>query len=226
MKKFLMMAPLIGLFVTPYSGTASSLTGFPASSLPEQRWDFRVFLDDKEVGSHRVSLFNGLDNQYIQVKAEFDVKFLFITAFSYRHKAQEAWQNGCLADIATETNNNGEELFVKAAPADQGLKISRVEGETTLKGCVRSFAYWNPELLNASSLLNTQTGEYENVSLREFGQEAIEIEGIERPALRKRILLKKSHIDLWYSNQGDWLALKAPVSGGRTLSYYRKGLGS
>ena len=113
----------------------------------ESQLAFDVYLDDKPVGVHRVILDTSAGEKRVQVEAQFDVKFLAITAYKYRHRADEVWRNGCLVELETRTNANGKTTTVDARPAPEGLEVKTPDESATLGGCVRTFAYWDPELL-------------------------------------------------------------------------------
>ena len=63
----------------------------PALAGLERNWDFRVLLDEREVGYHRVTVTPGAQGDRVRVEARFDVKVLFIPAFRYEHEASEVW---------------------------------------------------------------------------------------------------------------------------------------
>jgi hypothetical protein len=188
----------------------------------EKEWNFRVFLDDREIGTHRVKMTPYEDLKQVSVNADFKVKFLFITAFSYQHHTEEVWQGSCLTDIQSTTNNNGENLFVRKLPSTANFKLVTHQGEQELQGCVRSFAYWDPDLLKADKLLNTQTGEYETVEVIELGKSTIDIDGKPLEALHYRIAMQDKSVDLWYTYDKQWLALKSETEDGYQISYYPK----
>jgi hypothetical protein len=189
----------------------------------ERQWQFRVFLDDKEIGYHKVRLIPEEDKKRVEVEAKFDVKFFFFTAYSYDHQTEELWEGSCLSDIQSQTDNNGEELFVRRQDEGNHFTVLTHQGRQQLKGCVRSFAYWDPELLKANRLLNTQTGEYQEVDVIKLGRSAIEIEGRLVDALKYRLDIEDSSIDLWYTPDMNWLALQSITEGGYRLSYYPAG---
>ncbi len=89
----------------------------------------------------------------------------------------------------------------------------------TLPACVKSFAYWDESFVTESRLLNSQTGEFESVNLTRQGVETLQVSG--RSLAAKHYSLRTGHlgIDLWYSNQGEWLALESHLENGRTLRY-------
>lgn len=184
-------------------------------------WRFEVLLDDKPIGYHQFRLADSGDRQVLETEASFDVKFLFITAFRYRHQNTEIWDDGCLSSIDAATNSNGDLLEVTGQQRNDGFRVTRSSGEEALESCVRTFAYWNPEILDAEKLLNSQTGEYESVSVVYEGEDLVTVDARQVPALRYRLVAEAGAITLWYSNDAErrWLALEAPAKGGRTLQY-------
>ena len=186
----------------------------------EKQWQFRVFLDDSEIGYHHVTMQPVQDIKRVKVNADFKVKFLFFTAFRYQHQANEVWQGSCLTDLQSTTNNNGEKLFVATTASAEGFRVQSAFGEQLIEGCVRSFAYWDLELLKADHLLNTQSGEVEAVELQALGDNVLEFEGQRFQASKYRLVLKDKNIDLWYSPDSQWLALQSETEGGYQLSYY------
>lgn len=186
----------------------------------EKQWQFRVFLDDREIGSHKVKMVSYQDLKQVTVNADFKVKFLFITAFKYKHRTQEVWQGSCLRDLDSTTDNNGENLFVKRQAGATGFKVVSHQGVQELEGCVRSFAYWDLDLLKTDKLLNTQTGEYEDVKVVDLGMDSIEIQGTAVQALHYRLEMEDKSVDLWYTPDKNWLALQSETEDGYQISYY------
>ena len=184
-------------------------------------WRFEVLLDDKQIGYHDFNVLNDGRRQVLETEASFDVKFLFITAFRYRHTNTEIWGDDCLLSIDAATDNNGDRLTVSGEQLNDAFRVSGEAGEATLERCVRTFAYWNPDILNADRLLNSQTGEYEDVSVVFEGEDQVVIDGGPVDALRYRLIAAAGEIRLWYTADASrrWLALEAPAKGGRTLRY-------
>jgi hypothetical protein len=83
----------------------------------DRQWQFRVYLDDKEVGYHHYRVQGDERQRQVGVDASFDVKILFFNAFSYRHTTQELWFGDCLQGIDSSTRagkNCGLETACKA----------------------------------------------------------------------------------------------------------------
>jgi hypothetical protein len=84
---------------------------------------------------------------------------------------------------------------------------------------VKTFAYWNADILNESKLLNSQTGELLPISVDQVAEEPFEVNGQEIPAIRYHLVAKGMELDIWYSTDRRWLALESTVKGGRKLRY-------
>jgi hypothetical protein len=203
-----LLAPAVAAPAAPADGTV-------------QEWRFRVFLDDREIGTHefRVRADGGIER--VEIDARFDVRFLFINAYRYRHQNVEVWQDGCLQRIEAQTDDNGDLLQVSGRTDSAGFVVDGARGDTVLDNdCVASFAYWNPEILDAGRLLNAQTGEYVNVDIEIAAEERLVVDGRELPARRYTVAMEDGYISLWYHrDNGQWLALESPTPGGRLLRY-------
>jgi hypothetical protein len=159
------------------------------------QWNFRVFLDDKQIGCHNYYLQEVDGQSQLSTVADFKYRLMLIPIYNYRHENNEVWQDGCLRQIESSTVVNGKLFSV-------------------------SFAYWNPEFLKADRLLNTQNGKYLDVRVGQAVMETIRNGTRTYESLRYQLETGKFAIDLWYSERGDWLALETKARG-KTLRYER-----
>jgi hypothetical protein len=197
--------------------------GVAAATEPREReWRFEVFLEDKPIGEQVFRLREEGGRARLLTEASFDVKVLFFTAYTNRHRNEEIWKDGCLERIESTTDDNGAPFRLHGRVAGEGFVVETEKFSTTLPSCVRSFAYWNVDyLMRAPKLLNSQTGEYETVTVRSLGEERLDVRGAPRPTRRYALEGPKLRIDLWYSLDNDWLALESASKGGRRLRYVR-----
>lgn len=205
---------------TKLAATLLAILFTGVATAEQQTWRFDVALDGKPIGFHTFAISRNGTQEVLTTEARFDVKFLFITAFRYRHNNTEVWDDGCLESIDASTESNGDKLRVNGAAAENGFDLSSDSGSTVLPGCIQTFAYWKPDALKASKLLNSQTGEYENVSIEFEQSEQLQVGGRDLEARRYLLAAESGDIRLWYASDDDtWLALEAPAKGGRTISY-------
>lgn len=187
----------------------------------EGHWVFRVYLDQREIGYHEFKVAGPEESRQVQIDARFDVKFLFINAYSYSHQNRETWHDGCLASIDAVTDDNGDEFLVSGSRLDTGFKLKTAEGADRLEtDCLRSFAYWDPMILQSRRLLNSQTGQVVDVAIQSRGLQALQVGDSSFEAEKYEISMEDGTISVWYgASDGRWLALEAPAKGGRTIRY-------
>jgi hypothetical protein len=196
----------------------AALATFAPAAARGDEWNFRVLLDGREVGRHVFSIRESGGDRWVTSEARFDVRILFFPAWRYDHRATERWDGGCLRALDSRTVTRGERESVIARAEGEGLTVTRNGGRDEYRGCVMSFAYWDPRFLRESRLLNSQTGEMVPVDIRPQGVEAVEVMGSRRIAERHRIAGEGLQIDVWYAD-GRWVALEALAAGGRVLRY-------
>ena len=190
-----------------------------AAVAANQEWRFRVFLDDKEIGYHDFVL-EKVDNQLtLQSEANFEYRLMFVKLYGYEHENTETWADGCLTGIESKTDANGKPFQVSGSLEGNGFVLNGTAGEVVLPSCSMSFAYWNPSFLKQERLINTQNGEVLDVEVSEPERVEIEVRGILQPALRYRLGAGEMKIELWYSENHEWLALETEARGGRRLRY-------
>jgi hypothetical protein len=189
----------------------------------ESRYTFDVLLDNKSIGQHQfrvVATPGGME--IVESEARFDVKFLGLTVYRYRHSAEEQWREGCLLRITARTSDNGRELAVRGERAKAGFRLDEPVAREDASSCVVTYAYWNlPLLLRGTPLLNPQTGEFDAVSIDHLGEQQIEVKGELRKAQHYRLRLRGPGlpIELWYAPDGQWLQLASKAAGNRRLLY-------
>jgi hypothetical protein len=189
---------------------------------PPRQWNFDVYLDDREIGSHYFHLSDSADGLRLQTHAEFSVKFLMITAYAYEHRNVEIWRDGCLRSIEAITDSNGEHHRVSGAERDGRLVVSTAAGAQRLDECVATFAYWDRRLLERQRLLNPQTGEYLPVQLEKLGSGSMVLGQRQITVQRYALTAEKMDIELAYAaDTGEWVALDSRIEGGRLLRYRR-----
>ena len=185
--------------------------------------DFKVFLDDREVGRHQFELLGQGDSVQVSSTMSLDFKVLMIKQVTYLHQANEVWESGCLVSVQSETEKMGKRSVVDARKDKSGLQIDRnlagKREQETIAGCVRGFAYWNPLWLESAepgntSLLNAESGINVPVVVSSRVSESDQI-------IHRQISLPKGQIDLQYDAAGEWLSLQTKLRIGGTLRYQR-----
>jgi hypothetical protein len=190
----------------------------PAEIAPRV-YHFTATLDGKPIGDHRFEVRAEGGRTQVSSRARFKVKFLLFTAYRYWHEATEVWEGECLARIEARTDDNGRAFAVTGERLRDHFRVATAGAARELPGCVLSFAYWDPRILEASHLLNAQTGDYHAVDVKHLGSDPVLLGGVSIAAERWRLSAEDLAIDLWYAPDGRWLALESAAGGGRRLRY-------
>ena len=209
---------IIFILLTAFVSSGTSIANSESVD-SSQSWKFRVWLDDTPIGTHQVSISTAENRKSVHTQADFDVRFLFVPVYSYSHETREFWEDGCLVNIRSTTDDNGDDYFISSMQREQGLTLETQDGKTSLDGCVRTFAYWDIELLQSERLLNTQTGKYEKVSVINMGTGVLTVDDENIEARQFRLVSEGVTIDLWYTSEMHWLALESVTESGAVLRY-------
>lgn len=215
---------LISFFV---SFSAVAISDSKSASVAKKVWKFNAYLGDDLIGYHNFEVTTDTGNDMtmsVYTEADFDIRFLFMSVYTYKHKNNELWKNNCLVKLSSTTDDNGEEEFVRLSGSGNATKIQTPLGEVTSERCVRSFAYWDPALIKDQVLLNSQTGELIATKFELIGNENISVN--ENQVLASKYLLSGKdaegnivEIDLWYTLNDEWVKLRSKLENGSYLSY-------
>jgi len=190
-----------------------------ASGATTQSYEFKVFLGEQEIGHQRFDVSSEGEQTQVWIDAQFDVKFFYITFYTYRHTNSEKWESACLHGIRSHTDDNGDAYFVDGTFENGKLRVQTQTGNWSGDNCIKTFAYWNPEWITGERLLNSQTGELLPVSIRSMGEETISVRGVPARTTRRQIVTDEFTVDLWYTDNGRWVALQSTTKNGESLRY-------
>lgn len=208
MKRVLLLSLLAGLLAASNCAHA------------DQRWRFRVLLDDSDIGTHEFRLVDRDGDRRVESDARFAVTFLAVEVYRYMHTAIERWHGGCLDSIDARTDDNGEVIDVRGNANGGGFEVRGPAGLAKVgQACMMSFAYWNPVFLGQKHLLNAQTGEVVDVDVERIGDETLVVRGAPTPVRRYALHGPKLRIDLWYTPDWRWVQLESRTSRGNLLRY-------
>jgi hypothetical protein len=182
-------------------------------------WKFRVYLDGAEIGYHNYELVNAGGIQRMSTEAEFRVRFLFFTAYRYRHTNIETWSGNCLQHIESSTDANGRPFSIEGKRKAGVFTVQTLDSRYEVQECVKTFAYWNPDFMREEKLLNAQTGELLDVTIEQLPERRLSVRGETRTATRYRVVAKEIDLELWYAKDRSWLGLRSTTKDGRRIHY-------
>ena len=143
----------------------------------------------------------------------------FLGIGTYRQHVEETWKDGCLARIASRTEERGRVTTVAGQQEGDGF---RIDGDTSgpPPGMRHELCVLQPDVVKQSHLVNVQTGAWTPVNVRDLGPQTIDAGGRSVRAMHYAIETEKNTIEVWYSLQGEWLGLQTTTKrGGHVLAY-------
>ncbi len=203
--------------------TLAAALGARADIDTDELYRFRVLLDDREIGRHEFRIDRDASGtERILIDADFDVRFLRIPVYSYRHRNEEIWRDGCLRRLDAFTDDNGERSRIRVFEQTDGMADER-NGEAVRYSarCARSFAYWDRDFVTSSQLLNAQTGQLVEVDIRPVSERpAINLDPATLEGYSIRATDDSLRINVWYErDSGRWVALESILDNDKVLRY-------
>ena len=191
------------------------------STPPGTSLGFAVMRKGDKIGEHLLTFDGQGDNLRVQVDVELKVGFGPIVLFHYKHHATEIWQNGQLAALDTETNDDGTHHKVTGRYTPQGFKV---EGTKTKPYIAPPDAlpatHWNRKQLDGP-WINTQDGRLLRPMITPMGKVMIPVaSGDEIPA-QHFSLTGDAILDTYYDKMPNWVGLNFKAGDGSLILYER-----
>jgi Family of unknown function (DUF6134) len=202
---------------------AAVLLALPGVAAARQ-WIFDVTADGLPIGTYRVEVTeDGATTRHATADARYRVRLLVIDAYSYEQHDEQTWQGDCLVRLEARTVEHGKTITVSAREQGDAFVVDGPHGREALPRCPMSFAWWNPGVVHAKALVNTQTGALTPVSVTALGQDRITVRGAPIDALRYQVETERTVTDVWYAGGSEWVALRSTTKvGGHVLTYRLK----
>ena len=175
---------------------------------------FNILRNGNNFGQHRLFFEKEQDGTTF-VDVEIEMKFSLgpINLFRYEHRNSEMWQGDKIVALDSETYDDGDQYQVQAEWNKEGVDIIAQQNQYNAPASIYSTNYWNPVILKADQLLNSQKGILEDINVTSLGTELFNVQGQDIEA-RKYQIEASIPIDIWYDLKTDqWVGLAFQVRG-------------
>lgn len=179
---------------------------------------FSITRNGEPIGTQAIEINRAGPETSVNVATDLTVKVLFVTAYRFVQTESEHWVNGRLVGLQSSTNSNGTLHNVQVTADNTGLDI-QADGKTSRADQdIMPASFWNPELLQRSTLLDTQAGKVAPVSVLDNGVENLKINAQIVKAHHYTIKSIFSQ-DLWYDPQAHLVQSKMVGTDGSIIMY-------
>ncbi|MBK1663646.1 hypothetical protein CKO38_09895 [Rhodospirillum rubrum] len=232
------------LLIAPASGPAQAqsamqtATPFGASQNPGQNAKvdplalygqdlrFRIMRKGERVGTHRVSFSHDGKTVIARAHADIEIKLAFIPIYRFSYSSTTTWARGQIQSLRARTDDNGTDTSVAVDKLASGqLGVSGSGGPATVAADTFPTDHWNPAVIGSDRVINTITGEINDVTLTRIGRERVETGTGPREADHYRYT-GQLEAEVWYDDQGRWVKLAFPGRDGSRVDYICESCGS
>jgi hypothetical protein len=180
---------------------------------------FDVLRDGDKVGTHNVRFEK--DGADLRVKSEFEVKIdlMFVTVFRFEYRSEGLWREKQLHSLVAHTNDNGKKHSVAAERRGDFIDLTGPSAdEVSVPGSIMPTNHWNPAVLRETRVLNTLTGEIDDVRIVQKGLEPVETERGTIQAMRYSYTGDLKN-DVWYDDAGRWVKMRFKGQDDSSIDY-------
>jgi len=173
-----------------------------------------------DIGTDRMTFSHAGADLIVTVNLRIRVKLLFITVHSLVANRRETWREGRFVSYRSDTVENNRPTNVSAHEEGGKFVIDGPAGRVAGDGPVFPTNPWNPDIVNATQVMETATGELLRVAVAPAGEDEVAVAGT-AVAARKYVMSGDMSRELWFDAAGNLLQFRFERDGA-TLTFTRK----
>lgn len=179
---------------------------------------FDVIREGSKVGVHETRF--DREGEFLKVTSamKLKVKVLFIPVYKFRYNSEGLWCGNSIHALKAEVNDNGDRNSIVAARKADKLVIGDGQAALTVTDDVLPTNHWNPAILDDNTVLNTLTGNLNNVEIIKRDPEMVETRNGQIRATRYEYQ-GDLETEAWYDDEGRWVKLRFEAKDGSTIEY-------
>lgn len=179
---------------------------------------FRAFRKGDDIGHHRVSVTRDGAETRVKVDISLIVRLAgFLPVYHYHHQSEELWRDNRLVRLVSNTDDDGEQQYLKAEAAPDGkLKVDGSKYRGLAPADIMPTSYWNSSFPNRVLLLDTQNGRLLKVQVAPLPSKPED--GVP-PGSRRYQLDGDLRLEIWYDPQQRWAKTRFGASDGSVIDY-------
>jgi hypothetical protein len=167
---------------------------------------FRALRDGASIGEHRVTFRSDGDRLTVATRVDIAVQVLFITAFRFRHDAEEVWQANRLVSVTSTTNDNGTLLRVSGTALADGFRIIGDDGPFLASGrLLTSNTLWDSRIVHEQRLIDVQHGGEIGLVMKALGDEQVDTPQGPVRATRYHMITPYYAGSVFHDRDGRWV---------------------
>jgi Domain of unknown function (DUF6134) len=180
---------------------------------------FRALRHGSPIGEHRVTFQPDGDRLAVETHIDIAVKVLFLTAFRFKHEAEEIWHAGRLVSVKSTTDDNGTLLRVTGNAVEDGFRIVGEDGPFLAAGhLLTSNALWDSRIVRENRLIDVQHGGEIGLVTKPLGDEQVDTPQGPVRASRHQMITPYYAGSVFHDSDGRWVKALLELKG-ETIEY-------
>lgn len=195
---------------------AASTQLSPASASPPGGIEFEVLRNGEPFGRHVVSVSETEGRVRVESQVALRVGLGPVALYRYEHSCSETWRQGALNGLRCATLRDGRRTRVNARLEGGRLLVVGARGVTAFPLDALPTSWWRMPPASLTSMIDTETGARMPLRVTDMGREEIQVGANQINARRVRVQGRLT-VDLWYDEQGRWVACAFAAQGQRIV---------
>ena len=198
-------------------GEVAHAAAVPASG----ELDFTVLRDGDKVGTQVMHFARAGDGAVdVDIKTDVEVSMLFVTVYSFKQQSHEHWVGGRLADLTSQTGDDGTEHKLVVSADGDAIKVADNGVARQLPADLLPASLWNDGIVAVpqTTLLNTIDGTAMTVSVADLGTDKVEVAGNQVSAHHYALSGDLAR-ELWYDPNGLLVKVRFAGKDGSDIQY-------
>lgn len=167
---------------------------------------FRALRHGSPIGEHRVTFWPNGDRLTVETRVDIAVKVLFVTAFRFKHEAEEVWQSDRLVSVKSRTDDNGTVLRVSGNAVADGFRIIGDDGPFLASAhLLTSNALWDSRIVRETRLIDVQHGGEIGLVTKQLGVEQVDTPQGPVRASRHQMITPYYAGSVFHDSDGRWV---------------------
>jgi hypothetical protein len=180
---------------------------------------FQVMRNGEPVGRHTVRLEREGDLLVVTSRLDIAIKVLFVTVYRYIYESVGRWRGGRLIALDSRVDDDGEKTAVTVETVDGRLRVTGPKGTAWTGPDTMPTTHWNPRQTAQGALINTLTGEINQVDVLDRGVTEID-GGRGRIPVRHFEYTGELRLHSWYDPLGHWAGMLFEAKDKSKIEYF------
>ena len=180
---------------------------------------FDVVRDGELVGQHVTTFSREGPNLIVESRMNMNITFLTIPVYSLDYRSIEKWSDGALIHLDVAVKDGVDQIKIFSLPDSEGLTIKAPSGIYNIDSPIITTNHWNADVVRQGRVLNTLTGNINQVTISNRGEEQILVKSSTVLATRYDYSGELTDTSVWYDSKGRWSKLKFKARDGSTVEY-------